>query len=79
MKKPNTRTVLLSLALVASLSAYVFLSNASTRLNGSVEPTEVMHYEERAEAESPAVVLPDIMLLKKAVEVGKRFLPATSI
>jgi hypothetical protein len=78
MKKPNTRTVLVSLALAASLSAYTFLNVASHQLNiGEDAAVEEVDYEDRLESESGSVVLPDVRLIKKAFEVGKRFLPAS--
>lgn len=78
MKKPSTRTVILSLALAASISAYTFLNVASYRLSIKEEAKiEEMDYEDRIESESGSVVLPDVRLIKKAFEVGKRFLPAS--
>lgn len=78
MKKPNTRTVIFSLALAASISAYTFLHVASTQLSiGEGTAVEEVDYEDRLESESGSVVLPDVRLIKKAFEVGKRFLPAS--
>ncbi|MEQ8706871.1 MAG: hypothetical protein RIC19_23265 [Phaeodactylibacter sp.] len=78
MKKPNTRTVIFSLALAASISAYTFLNVVSTQLDIVEDAAiEEMDYEDRVESESGSVVLPDVRLIKKVFEVGKRFLPAS--
>ena len=78
MKKPNTRTVIFSLALAASVSAYAFLNIASAQIAlGEEAAIEELDYEDRLESESGAVVLPDVRLIKKAFEVGKKFLPAS--
>jgi hypothetical protein len=78
MKKPTTRNVIFSLALAASVSAYTFLNVASYQLGiGEEAAIEEIDYEDRMESESGSVVLPDVRLIKKAFEVGKRFLPAS--
>ena len=78
MKKPNTRTVIFSLALAASVSAYAFLNIASAQITlGEEAAIEELDYEDRLESESGAVVLPDVRLIKKAFKVGKKFLPAS--
>ena len=77
MTKSNTRLVLVILLAAASFASYLYLNslqyeNASTR---TAEPTAE---EEMAESELKApgnAILPDVYLLKKAVEAGKRLMP----
>lgn len=82
MRKSNIRAVFVSLALIASTSAYIFLNVAFHQLSiGEDVAIEELDYEDRieseSESESGSVVLPDVRLIKKAFEVGKRFLPAS--
>lgn len=77
MTKSNTRLVLVIILAAASFASYLYLNSlkydkASTR---TVEPTAE---ETTAESELKApgnAILPDVYLLKKAVEAGKRLMP----
>lgn len=75
----TTRTVVVLLLATMSLGSYVFLNTVSPN---SAAPS----LEEKIEAEAKELkalennvdaVLPDVLLLKKVVEIGKRILPAS--
>ena len=76
MKKSGTRTVLFCLLIAASLSSYIYLSVLSAH-PGANAPAEIEKYAEDIEAEDAKIILPDIHLIKKAVETGKRLIPAS--
>ncbi|MDZ4680326.1 MAG: hypothetical protein SH848_00075 [Saprospiraceae bacterium] len=77
MTKSNTRFVLVILLAAASFASYLYLNslkyeNTSTR---TAEPTAEEEMTEN-ELNSPGkAILPDVYLLKKAVEAGKRLMP----
>ncbi len=66
MKKYNTRSILLLLLVITSLSSYIFLNTATTN-----PPNPVIEIEETA---GQQIFLPDIEFVKKLVEVGKTVL-----
>jgi|APTNR8051073442_1049403.scaffolds.fasta_scaffold00540_2 hypothetical protein len=75
MTKSNTRLVLVIILAAASFASYLYLStlkydnNASTGHSAEEEITE-------SELNAPGKsILPDVYLLKKAVEAGKRLMP----
>jgi len=74
MKKSTTRSLLFVLLLAVSISAYTFLNVASYNLGSqSVQQQEQQLHEQ----EEATLVLPDVRLIKKVVEHGKRLLPAS--
>ncbi|MEN0006135.1 MAG: hypothetical protein AAF798_18435 [Bacteroidota bacterium] len=78
MKKLSTRTVLIILLVVASLSSYVFLSTRATSYTATpnTELTEEQAIQEEVDSEQE-IILPDVQLLKKAIEAGKRLVPTS--
>ena len=74
----TTRTVLLLFLAVMSLGSYVFLNtvtlHSSTPDSAGSSKTEV---NELKALDNVDVALPDVLLLKKVIEVGKRILPAS--
>lgn len=78
MKKSIARTILFTVLVFASIFSYIYINTTGTA-TGELRPwveQENGTLEEIEEAD-PEVVLPDIHLLKKLVESGKRFLPAS--
>ena len=75
MKTSSTRTVLLGIAITASLCAYLFLSNVNIPLN--YESADIIEYSEEQEESENKAVLPDVRLLKKVIEAGKQLIPAS--
>ena len=73
MKKSPTRTVLLGLIIVASISSYLFLNKVAPDVDVIDEP--IIYTEELEEPSESA--LPDLLLLKKVIEAGKQLIPAT--
>jgi hypothetical protein len=68
MKKISSRSVVFTLLLLASISSYVFLTNfapAATAF-GAEERTEEAVTVEKEYA------LPDVMLMKEIIDLGKR-------
>jgi len=72
MKKYSIRSILLLLLVVSSLSSYVFLNTVSSSNTPNNGVTEI------EETTSQQIVLPDIELVKKLVEVGKTVLIRSS-
>lgn len=82
MKKITARTVLLTLLVAASLASYIFLNTTSSGNSAEVIPlgqssTELLEDIEDLDRPEREILLPDVHLLKKVVESGKRFLPAS--
>lgn len=76
MTKSNTRLVLVILLAAASFASYLYLN--SLKYENAVKTAEPTAEEEMAESELKApgnAILPDVYLLKKAVEAGKRLMP----
>lgn len=79
MKKENTRTILIALLIAASLGSYIFLNTRSS--NVETTPSTELAKENAVEEEvdgQQEIILPDVRLLKKAIETGKKLLPASS-
>lgn len=80
MKNLSTRTVLFCLLVAASLGSYIFLNFASVQ-DGSENifsaESRVEQYEEDLEGSESHIVLPDVQLIKRIVETGKRLIPAS--
>jgi hypothetical protein len=74
MKKSTTRSLLFVLLLAVSIGAYAFLNVASYNLGSQTEAQQEQQLHEQEEA---TLVLPDVRLIKKVVEHGKRLLPAS--
>ncbi|MCB9265695.1 MAG: hypothetical protein H6558_11755 [Lewinellaceae bacterium] len=74
MKKSSTRTVLFCLLLAASIGSYIFLNSVSSTATSYEQAADQEEYEEASDAK---VILPDIHLVKKVIETGKRLIPAS--
>lgn len=75
MKKFNARSIFFVLLIATSFFSYVYINSVS--IGGDVsENTEEVQAEPK-EDEAQEILLPDVRLLKKMVETGKRFLPAS--
>ena len=77
MKKSVTRTVLLSLLIAASIGSYIYLNSVSPGAFSYEQAVSEEEYEENMESNDAEIILPDIHLIKKVVETGKRLLPAS--
>lgn len=78
MTKSNTRLVLVIILAAASFASYLYLSTLKYDNNASTRTPEPTAEEEITESELNApgkAILPDVYLLKKAVEAGKRLMP----
>ena len=74
MKKSTTRSLLFVLLLAVSIGAYAFLNVASYNLGS---PSAQQEEQQLREQEEATIILPDVRLIKKVVEHGKRLLPAS--
>jgi hypothetical protein len=78
MRKLTTRTLVVLFLSGMSLSSYIYLNTvASNSSRPSSDEKIEAELKELKAAENLDAVLPDIMLLKKIYEVGKRILPAS--
>ena len=79
MRKLSTRSVLLALLVIVSLSSYIYLNTVSVDAPTSnpSSNTEQPASLDDLDQEDGQLVLPDVRLLKKVMETGKRFIPAT--
>lgn len=74
MKKLNTRSTLFLLLIVASLVSYIYLNTITIDHKADNSPDEIELEEADAQQH---IILPDVQLLKKAVDAGRRLLPAS--
>lgn len=78
MKKLSARTVLLVLLAITSLLSYVYLNTLETEEPSSVlEENSIDRDEEEDMLDGQQLRLPEIQTIKKAIEAGRRFLPAS--
>jgi len=69
MKNLNTRTVLLTLLVIASLSSYIFLQTESSKVTSdNIEEIEMDNKDQSH------IYLPDVELVKKVIQVSKALL-----
>lgn len=81
MRKVNTRIILVCFVALCSLACHFYTNvNAHALQNQATSPvgvydaaTEEENWEENAPSKT---VLPDVQLLKKIVETGRRLIPA---
>ena len=73
MRKVTTRSLLVLLILM-SIGSYVFLNAVATQPAADAKNEEVKNPEA---LEHVNAILPDVILLKKVIEVGKRIIPAS--
>ncbi|MBK8704809.1 MAG: hypothetical protein IPN33_15305 [Saprospiraceae bacterium] len=81
MKKLNYRTVLFVFLAILSAASCLYLNTGATYVAGNVQQEENvlgrLSEEESFEEDQPGhTPLPDVHLLKKVVEGGRRFFPA---
>lgn len=77
MRKFSTRSVLLALLVITSICSYIYLNTVSVSATESAnQATEVESTNEMDEQESE-LVLPDLRVVKKVLETGKKFIPAS--
>ncbi|MCB0559250.1 MAG: hypothetical protein H6573_18025 [Lewinellaceae bacterium] len=77
MKKSSTRTVLFSLLISASIGSYIYLNSLSSPMVSFDQAAGVEEYEEDIESNDAEIILPDVHLIKKVIETGKRLIPAS--
>jgi hypothetical protein len=75
MKNNKLRTLLFCLIMAASIGSYLYinsiqLSNAHVKCEANQELTDIDDNESSSE-------LPDVKILKKLIEKGKKLIPAT--
>ena len=81
MRKFSTRSVLFALLVVTSICSYIYLNTVNVD-SGNTAPsgtTEIENSKELDEMENQKgeLVLPDIQVIKKILETGKRLIPAS--
>ena len=79
MKRQSTRTVLFLLLICLSIASYAYINLVERPVytdnrEESIEQTD--EYNETNDSEN-AVNLPDVRMLRTAIEAGKRILPAS--
>lgn len=77
MSKSTTRTVVVLALATISLSSYIFLNTVAPNTSSSSDLESEETKNEVKALENVESALPDVMLLKKVIEVGKRILPAS--
>ncbi|MFN7115909.1 MAG: hypothetical protein ACK4TA_03870 [Saprospiraceae bacterium] len=77
MRKVTTRTVVVMLLATMSLSSYVFLNTVTPKSSTPANDKVESEANELKALENVDIMLPDVMLLKKIYEVGKRIVPAS--
>lgn len=74
----TTRTVLLLFLAVMSLGSYIFLNTVTPHSSTpDLDESSNTEVNELKALDNVDVALPDVLLLKKVIEVGKRILPAS--
>ena len=75
MKNLNARKLLFLFLIVASICSYTYMNVALTDTEmayGTEEELDMFEEEIQKDA-----ILPDVKILQKVIETGRRFLPAT--
>ncbi len=76
MKRSKTHIILFVIVVVASLASYIFLNNAQPN-QASSDAMEQTDIDEDFEQGETKMILPDVEMVKKVLETGKRLLPAS--
>lgn len=76
MKRSKTHIILFVIVVVASLASYIFLNNAQPAQVNS-ENMEQTDMDEDFEQRETKMILPDVEMVKKVLETGRRLLPAS--
>lgn len=74
MKNNNLRTSLFSLVILLSISSYAFLNTIETP-NSSIDPSVEVEQIEIENLSTQETVMPDVKIVKKAVELLKNMVP----
>lgn len=75
MKTSSHRFIFISLLILASFCSYAYLNMVSIEDVATTHPThEPLMLTEEAENENQEIYLPDVEIIKKAVETGKKIL-----
>ncbi len=78
MKKSTVRTTIVALMAAASLGSYVYLNTVDVccaeEERSGIKLEQLQH---ELEEQAKSLDLPDITIIKKAIEVAKRFIPAS--
>ncbi|MCP3927630.1 MAG: hypothetical protein GY705_00835 [Bacteroidetes bacterium] len=81
MKKMSTRFFIVLFIIIASICSYIYLNTVSVDKLESSVGKQPMLVEEKdnsdSEEQKNQICLPDVRMVKKVVEAGKRFLPAS--
>ena len=81
MRKNSARTVLLVCLIAASAASYMYLSAVSASQSGmdakERSPQHLDVIEEERTSPEKEIILPDVHVIKKFFEAGKRLLPAS--
>lgn len=79
MKKRNARSVFFAILICLSAASYTYV-NVGSKQSASVTPADSSLQTDEVDPEikeTKNINLPDLQMLRKAVEAGKRFLPAS--
>ncbi len=75
MKKSKINVFIAVVVIFASLASYIFLNYAGA---ANADKEAVEQYENNDyPSEEPKMLLPDVEMVKKVLETGKRLLPAS--
>lgn len=81
MKKLNTRTLLLTLLVIASIASYVYLNTVTTAQGPAnaqkLELRQEFPKMDGREFETEEVSIPAVTVLKKLFRMGRYFAPAS--
>ncbi|MEL7119515.1 MAG: hypothetical protein AAFO07_08745 [Bacteroidota bacterium] len=75
MKKSKTN-VLVAFVILASLSSYLFLYQVGSNIVSN-QPAQQAKEELELEAADSKMSLPDVQMVKKVLETGRRLIPAS--
>lgn len=73
MKKITTRTVIVVMLIVASLCSYIYLNTMEVAM--PIEVTTEQLEEQEISGTTKEMMLPDMKILTRILELGKRLLP----
>ena len=80
MKKMTTRTVIAVMLIVASLCSYIYLNTmeVATPMGATTEQLDEQELNDM-DGTPKEVALPDVEILERILESGKRLLPTSSL
>jgi hypothetical protein len=82
MKKSTARNIVLTFLVAASLGSYIYLNTVEPCCTQEDSPLNKLEWkaegiEENLDDHPQGLKLPDLMLIEKVIEIGKRFIPAS--